>query len=269
MKESLLVHLFGAIGVADEDDLDMPIAPLQEDVEQHVEALRQVLHMLGHRARHVHQAEHHRLGHRLRHGLETAITDIDRVDERYPASLRLQGLDLRDQLGAARLVLAIGELSFELSDLFRPRLPQRNPPHQRPAYGAAYRNIRRRTGGRIAGALDALAFRLGQLALGEIGQFEIVEEEVYELVATEDEAERILALAFTGVGGPAAPIGARPRQDIALDELLVTGQHHVTGAAFAVEAWLVHPVQGDADLAAFQDILDVAVLRRLLDGSLN
>ena len=62
---------------------------------------------------------------------------------------------------------------------------------------------------------------------------------------------------------------ARPRKHIAFDELLVAGQHHVARAAFAAEARLVHAVDRDADLAAFQDILDVPVLRRLLHRPLN
>ena len=53
-----------SVGVPDEHDLDMAVAPREEDVEQHVEALGEILHVLGHRARHVHQAEHHRLRRR-------------------------------------------------------------------------------------------------------------------------------------------------------------------------------------------------------------
>jgi hypothetical protein len=36
----------------------------------------------------------------------------------------------------------------------------------------------------------------GQLALGQIGQFQVIEEQVDELVAAEHEAERVLAVAF-------------------------------------------------------------------------
>ena len=65
------------------------------------------------------------------------------------------------------------------------------------------------------------------------------------------------------------PAFAGARKDVALHELLVAGQHHVAGTAFATKARFVHPVERDADLAAFQDILDIAVLRGLLDGALN
>jgi len=39
-----------------------------------------------------------------------------------------------------------------------------------------------------------------------------------------------------------------------------TGKHHVARAAFAAKARFVHAVEWNADLAAFQHILDVAVL---------
>ncbi len=48
VKESILVNLFRAVGMANEDDLDVAIAPRQKHIEQHVEALGQILHMLGH-----------------------------------------------------------------------------------------------------------------------------------------------------------------------------------------------------------------------------
>ena len=113
-----------------------------------------------------------------------------------------------------------------------------------------------------------LALRFGQLALGEIGQFQIVEEQVDELVAAQDEAKRVLAVALARIlRFAAAP--ARTRQDVALDELLVSGKHHVAGAALAAKARLIHAVERDRDLAALKDVLDVAVLRGLLDRTLN
>ena len=69
-----------------------------------------------------------------------------------------------------------------------------------------------------------------------------------------------------------SPAGAglsRTLQPVSLDELLVARQHHVAGAALTAEPRLIHAVQGYADLAAFQDILDVPVLRRFLDRLLH
>src|ERR1700726_797424 len=117
--------------------------------------------------------------------------------------------------------------------------------------------------------MKPLAFGLGKLALGEVGQFEIVEEQVDKFVAAQNEAERIFAIAFAGISRSAAAFTPRTRQPVAFDELLVAGKHHVAGAAFAVKARFVHSIEGNADLAALQDILDVAVLGGLLDGALN
>src|SRR5260221_11472329 len=50
VEEGLLVDLLGRAGMANEDDVDRAIAPLEEDVQEHEEALGEVLHRLGHRA---------------------------------------------------------------------------------------------------------------------------------------------------------------------------------------------------------------------------
>ena len=141
MEERLLVDLFGAVGMPDKNDLDVTIAPLQEHVEQHIEALGEILHMLGHRAGDVHQAEHDGLRHRLRHSLETPVADVDRIDERDAFDLRLQGFDLGHELGAARLVTAILQLSLESRQQLRPRPSQRDPPRQGATDRSAHRDI--------------------------------------------------------------------------------------------------------------------------------
>ena len=182
--------------------------------------------------------------------------------------LRLQGLDLGQQFGAARLVAAIRQLRLERRQRFRPRPPQRDAPRHGAADRSAHRNIRGRAGCCVTRPADALAFDLGKLSLGEIGQFQIVQEQVDEFFAAQNEAERILAVALAGPL-PLPPLWLGPRQHVAFDELLVSGQHHVAGAAFATEARLVHALDRDADLAAFQDILDVPVLRRLLHRALH
>ena len=120
----------------------------------------------------------------------------------------------------------------------------------------------------VTGPANPLAFRFGQLPLGEVGQFQIVEKQIDEFVAAQHEPERILAVALAGIGSLAAALSGT-RQHVALDELLVAGKHHVAGAAFAAEARLIHAVEGDADFAPLEDILDVALLRRLLDGALH
>ena len=146
--------------------------------------------------------------------------------------------------------------------VLRLRPPQRDPARHARAHGAADRDIRGRAGGRIAGALRALALGFRELALGEIRQFQIVEEQVDEFVARQDEPESVLAVALPGAVEPSAAL-TRARKHVALDEFLVSGKHHVARAAFAAKARLIHPVERNADLAAFQDVLDVAALRTI------
>ena len=116
--------------------------------------------------------------------------------------------------------------------------------------------------------MNALAFDLGKPAFGKIGQFEIVEEQIDKLVAAEDETEAVLPVALTWITRLAAPLPL-PRQEVAFDEFLVSRENHVARTALAAKARLVHAVKREADLAAFQDLLDVPVLRRLLDRSLD
>jgi len=127
--------------VPDEDDLDMAIAPREKHVEQHVEALRQILHVLRHRAGYVHQAEHDRLGDRLRLVLEAAIADVDRVDEGNSPHPALERFEFRLE-NAAPLVIAIGEFLFKLLDRLGPRPAQRHAPRDRAAHRAADRDVR-------------------------------------------------------------------------------------------------------------------------------
>ena len=216
-----------------------------------------------------HQAEHHRLRHGLRDGLEPPIANVDRIDERNSLHLGLQRLDFRDQRGAARLVVAICKLRLELLDRLRPRPPQRHAARQRARNRAAYRDVGRRAGGRVAGALQPFAFGLRQLPLGEIRKLQVVEEQVDEFLAGQHEAERVLTVALSRLLRLAATALVRARQNVTFDKLLVAGQHHVAGAALATKARLIHAVEGDGNLAAFQHILDVAILRRLLDRALD
>ena len=102
VEECILVHFLRLMRVADEHHVHVLVAALQEDIEQHVEPLGEVLHVLGHRAGHVHQAEHHRLRHRLRLRLELAVAHIERVDVRDQAGAAQLALELLLQFGAPR-----------------------------------------------------------------------------------------------------------------------------------------------------------------------
>src|SRR5882724_10025282 len=114
MKECGFVDFFSPISVSDAHDLDMTIASLKKHVEQHVKALGQVFHVLGHRAGYVHQTKHDCLRYRLRDGFETPVSYVDRIYERYAASLHLERFDLLGQFDAPPLVLAFGQFGLEL-----------------------------------------------------------------------------------------------------------------------------------------------------------
>ena len=114
-----------------------------------------------------------------------------------------------------------------------------------------------------------LALGFGKLPLGEVRQFEVVEEQIDKFVAAENEPERILAVALTRARTLFRRLSPERGSMSPSMNFLFPGSTMSRRAAFAAKARLVHPVERDADLAAFQDILDVAVLRGLLDRALN
>src|ERR1700676_4948984 len=99
--------------------------------------------------------------------------------------------------------------------------------------------------------MHPLAFCLSQLSLGEVRQFEVFEEQIDKLVAAQHETEGIFTVPFAWPGRLSAAF-ARARKHVAFDKLLVAGKHHIAGSALSAEARLSHPVQRDADFAAFQ-----------------
>ena len=247
VEEGLLVHLLRLVGVADEHHVDVLVAALQEDVEQHVEPLGQVLHVLGHRAGDVHQAEHHRLRDRLRLRLEAAIAHVERID-------------VGDQPGAAQLARRAPPRSSTRSPVVARRrrslqrvrsrfaqpqcdlvrlsaAAQRDAPRQAVAHRArSARGWPASPARQVANSRRGASSRLGvdHPALGQVGQFEVFEEQVDEFVARQREAEIVLALAVRAAFRAAAARAAlRARDGVALDVLLVAGQQMVADAAAA------------------------------------
>ena len=227
-------------------------------MQQHEEALRQLLHLLGHRGRGVHQAEHHRLGGGPGQPLEAVVADVDRVDigDGFLAPfLDLQlGLQGGDLALAAALALQRRDLLLQRVDLFRLRAVQGDPPGQAAAHGAQHVQA----GGRALGG-EAGAGRLGRffvldLGLQQIRQFQILEEHVQEFLLGEGEDEFVIALAV-GTSVAAAGLAGRALGDqVAGHEFLVAGRHAVTAAVIAGEAEgrLAHGLGADLDpLAAF------------------
>src|SRR3546814_9661483 len=80
IEKGLLIDFLGPIRVADESDLNMTVAAGEEQVQQCVEALGAVLHMLAHGTRHVHQSDHDSLRDGLGWMLIATIAKIDVLD---------------------------------------------------------------------------------------------------------------------------------------------------------------------------------------------
>src|SRR5260221_1580083 len=271
VEEGLLIDLLGRAGMADEDDVDGAVAPLEEDMEQHEEALCEILHRLRHRAGDVHQAEHHRLRVLPRHAIDAGVADID-------------GIDLCDELGAAEQRLDLGlqtrygggiapglglvELLLDRLQLFRLRPAQRDAARHAVAHGTANAEAGGRAGDREAGALEVGRARLLQRLLDEVRQLEILEKHVEELFLGEGEFEGILARAVgTALRTAAAAAVGRPRNLIADDIFLVAGNDIFapSRAPRMPEGRLVDSLGRDRHLLAAADIGDLALAQRILD----
>src|SRR5712692_3427703 len=275
IEEGLLVDLLGRAGMADEDDVDGAVAPLEEDVEEHEETLGKILHRLGHRAGDVHQAEHHRLGVRPRHAIEPVVADVDRVDIGDQLAAALQHLDLRRDTDRGILIAFSRRLvtfPLERLELGGLRPAQRDAPGHAVAHGAADAEVGRRPRHRIAGAKKIGRVGLLQRLLDQIRQLEILEEHVEELFAGEGELEGILARTVgTALRAAAATAVERP-QDLVADDVFLVAWHHVlaaSGAAQVAEGRLADSLGRDRHLLAAADIRNLALAQRRLDRRLQ
>ena len=258
----------------------MLVAALQEQEEQRVEALRQVLHVLRHRAGDIHQAEHDRAGDRAGHRLEPAVADVDRVDpgDALAAAEVFFQLDAqcRDAVGLIRLALQRGDLGLQRQRLRRLRPAQRDPAGQAVAHGPRQGKIGGRAGAGIPRPVPGGVRALHQPALRHIRQFQIIEVEGEEFLPAQDEAEAVLpgAIRAALAAGPTLAAALRPLDFIAFAVFLVAGQHMVADAAGAVmEARFADAMEGDADLSPLIGRADVplgaGVPHRILDQRLG
>src|SRR6185312_770182 len=112
----------------------------------------------------------------------------------------------------------------------------------------------RRAGDREAGARQLRRLGLLEPRLDQVRQFEILEEEIEELLLGKDELERVLLAAILGAGlaAAAALAGGRPLDRVADDEFLVAGDDVVAPAAGrgAVEHRLGDAAGRDRDFLA-------------------
>ena len=90
-----------------------------------------------------------------------------------------------------------------------------------------------------------------------------------QIIAAQNEPECIFAIAFTLIEGLSSATLTRTLKHVTFDDFLFPGSTMSRVPPSRRKRGPIHPVEWDADLAAFQDIPDVAVLQGLLDGALN
>ena len=145
--------------------------------------------------------------------------------------------------------------------LLRLRPAERDAARQAVPHGAGQGEVGGRAADRVAGAVPRRIGALDQPALRHLRQFEVVEEEVEEFLAAEDEAELVLARAVRAALAAAAPAAARRTRDLVAGAVfLVARQHMVADAAVAVvEGRLPDAVQRDRHLATLVGAADAAL----------
>ncbi len=277
-EEGLLVHFLGAVGVADEHDFDALVAPFQEHVQQQEEPLGEVLHLLGHRAGHVHKAEHHRARRRLGVWREAAIAEIHGIDpghQRQPPPHRRGFVAQQQQpFGILAAGLQRGDFRLQFLEPRRLRPLQPDAPRHRPPHGARQIQRRRRAVHGKPAAHRRRHVGIDDLAFHQVGQFQVLEEQFQEFVARQHEPECVLAAAAPGALAGAAALAAatgRPRQLVAGREPGVAGQHDRARAVgeHGVERRLVQHVGGNFHRLVLADRADAAALHRVACGLLQ
>ena len=93
--------------------------------------------------------------------------------------------------------------------------------------------------------------------------------EIEELIARQDEAEGVLA-GTVAAGARLAAAAFRTRDDVAFQKVLVAGKNMLPQPfRAAMEPRFLGSIQGNADFATFQNVLNVAILRGFIDRSLH
>ena len=164
------------------------------------------------------------------------------------------------------------DLLLQRDDLVGLGPRQGDAARQAVAHGARQRQVGRRARDRIAGPGHALDRGGGEAPLDQVGQFEVVEEEVEIFLLCQNEAEFVLARPVRRALG-ARPAAARgvTRDGVTFEELLVARQQAfaLPAGRGAPEARLAHPVERDPDLAALVEVLDAPLLAALAHGLLD
>jgi hypothetical protein len=141
---------------------------------------------------------------------------------------------------------------------------QRQPAAERIAHGADQIDLVRRAGGRNPGALPILRWHLGERGAHQIGQLEVLEEDVENLVLPHRELEIVLGIArCRGVLAASALPALRLLDLIARKEIAISREHEIARPAlFRIEpeTRLLGALRRDADLAVFGDVGDAESL---------
>ena len=146
------------------------------------------------------------------------------------------------------------ERVVERQRLARETAAQRDPARQRLCHRADDRQVGRHAGLRESGANALVPMGAAEFRAGEAGKFEIVEENLHELLARQREHEVVLAVAITAAPGIAAAAGAgalRTGQAVAGHVVAVAGKDELAVAAAAeAEGGFGDVLAGDPDFAA-------------------
>ena len=270
--------------VADKHHFDFLVVLLQEQIQQDKEAFGDVLVHLGHGTGYIHQAEHHRTGGGFGLLQVLPVAQVDLVNERnafdvgfQPRDFLFQHLDLvfmaEGRIEIIRCAFQRLELFFQVPDLFLARAAQA----QTPGVGAPKGTHHIQLGGHALGgearAYITEGFGVLEFFPGQIGQLQIVEQEVEKLFLGNLEGELIHA--FSVRAGLALPLALATAalgfgDGVPGHPFLIAGVHHLAPATVAVvEYGLVNIPGGDAYFLAPFDIGDGALLHgirhRLLD----
>ncbi|OMP13912.1 hypothetical protein COLO4_00647 [Corchorus olitorius] len=236
VEEFFFVNFAGAGVVADEDHFDTVVVALQKQVQKDEEALGDVLGSLG-------------------HGTGDVVLQVEGIEERNAVDPGDEAFDLRfDFLDITEVVRFF---PFQARKLF-PGFTQPGPTAA--GQGDAPRMSR------------AQGVGTGQVALDQVGQFQVLEHEFEEFLLGDLEDE--LVHAFAGVARlattTAASAALRPRDVFASGELLVARVDDSLLAATAmVQHRFVDIAARDADLLAMLHVGDGSAAHGLLDGFLD
>src|SRR5690606_24479787 len=272
IEEGVLIHLLCVVGMADEDDFHMPIAALDEKIEEHEKALREILHLLRHGAGDVHQAEHDCLRDGFRHCFEAIEADVDRVEEGdlalAPAHLAEPFAQFLQFRGLWLLGFQLRDALFELPHLWTAGAMQGDAPRQAVAHGAQQIEVRGRAAGGIAGPLKADLLGTCDAFLHQVRKFEILKEDVEELFAGEDKAKVVLPLTIGAAFASCASAPTGAGNPVSLLVGLVARKNPLLASRLAIvsEARLPKAVGRDHYLLAIGQIANVALCRGLTHG---